>query len=169
MTVMRTLLFVLLLAAVTFSQSIQEKVSKFEDAKKYFVTYDKFAKETRVVCCSRTFLKSANDSRNTVGFEMEVTLTDVGNPSFLLRLDPGGNRWYEDVPLKFLLDGEPLTLTATSGDVRRYASFALTSDEWKRIASAKKVEMQLRGFETVWDAKVMQAIRNLNSLIVLAP
>ena len=146
-------LLLLLLSTVTFGQTIQERVSKFENSKRYVVKYDKFAKETNIHF--QTGFRS--------GPSMMIFATIAEKNYFGLFFSDVVNRpLYNHPTLKFLLDGELLTIE--SDEIDYSVMFLLTQEQAERIAKSKTVEMQLQGFETVWDAKTLTAFRNIVSL-----
>lgn len=151
-------LLLLLLSTVTFGQTIEERVSKFEKPKEYGVKYDKFAKTTTV-----DKVLAFRNTREAYSPDTQIVLRLGDNGDSLIYLWFVKNRSYYDRPtLKFLLDGELLAIT--NDDIDSSVIFLLTQEQAERIAKSKTVEMQLQGFETVWDATTLTAFRNIVSL-----
>ena len=151
-------LLLLLLSTVTFGQTIEERVSKFENSKQYGVKYDKFAKTTTV-----DKMLAFRNTREAYSPYTQVVVRLSENGEAYIYLWFAKSRSYYDRPtLKFLLDGELLAIA--NDDIDDTVMFPLTQEQAERIAKSKTVEMQLQGFETVWDAKTLTAFRNIVSL-----
>lgn len=148
-------LLLLLLSTVTFGQTIQERVAKFENSKRYVVEYDKFDKETEI---------SLQTGFRGLSMRLIAYVSDnrKNDRLYLYFSDQFNRPLYNHPTLKFLLDGEQLTIE--SDEIDYSVMFPLTPEQAERIAKSKTVEMQLQGFETVWDAKTLTAFRNIVSL-----
>ncbi len=155
------LLFLLLLASVTFGQSIEEKVKKFEDAKSYTATYDKFQKMTKV----QTSIKIPS-SKGSEQMLVWLYLYEGGNHirAFVFSKSRG---YYNRPFLRFLADDAVIEIQ--SRDIDSIATFQIPESDWDKLANAKKVEVQLLEFEGVLDAKGITKLRNLASLTKSQP
>lgn len=162
---MKTLAFVLLFVTVTFGQTIQEKVSKFEQAKEFGVKYDKFKRLTSVEVEMRL------STAKSTGWIASSSLT----PTFILDIPDSGEtvravyffadryKYFNQPTLRFLIDGEVITIQSDS--ISSSAVFEIPADAWAKLAAAKKLEMQLESKEVVFDEKAMRKLKNLDSLI----
>lgn len=141
-------------ATVTFSQSIQDKVAKFEQAKEYGVKYDKFKQITSVEVDMR--LKSLTPT-------FIIDIPDAGKPSQVVYFFADRYSYFNQPTLRFLADGEVLRLDSNS--ISSVAVFTIPSAMWSKLVAAKTLEMQLETKETVFDDKSLKKLKNLDSLI----
>lgn len=150
----------LLFASVTFGQSIQEKVGKFEDAKSFSVTYDKFKKTTEVEATIQ--IKGKGGTR-----DMDVFLSFAGDPLehnfYLFSFIADRRSFFNQPTLRFLVDDVPYKFE--NDRISEVASFIIDKHFWKAVASAKVVEIQFERYEGVLDAKNLKKLQNLASLI----
>ena len=159
MRVMKVLLL-LAFASVAFGQSIQERVGKFEDAKSYSVTYDKFKQATEVETTVQ--VKGRKGTRN-----MEVFLSFTSDPLernfYLLSFVAGRHSYFNQPTLRLLIDDVPYKYE--NDRISEIASFIINKDLWKAVASAKSIELQFETFEGTLDAKNLKKFQSLATLI----
>lgn len=154
---MKMLLLLLLLVPVTFGQSIEERVKKFENPKAYEVKYDKFQKETNVEITLKLSSK-----KGFLTLYPHIVLKDDGEYYVIMLASGGAYRFHTQPTMRFLLDGNLLELK--SDDIDDIVGFSITNKDFEKIASAKLVEVQLGFFEGQFDAKTQTAFKNLYSL-----
>lgn len=160
---MKSLLLLLLLSTITFGQTIEEQVKKFDKPKSYTVKYDKFAKSTTVDFETRLQAPGTGFvSTRFLTLEISATIKDSGERRFLLWFT-GQSRIYSDPTLRLLIDGKLLDLASVSG-IAEYAAFSVTPKQWDKITAAKSVEVQLLTFESKFDDKLIKVMKNLASL-----
>lgn len=150
-------LLLLLLTCPVFSQSIDKQLDSFKESSKYTDHYDNFAKETQVAY--QTTVKSGLRS---LDLTVMVVIPDAGERSYLFSLSDN-HTLYDYDSLKFLLDGETLEIARRSR-IDYTANFWLSPGEWRKIVTAKKVEMQLIGFGAIFNDKLLTALHNLDSI-----
>lgn len=157
---MRVCVLLLLLSAVTFSQTIQEKVSKFEKPKEYGVKYDRFKKRTSIEVGVRLKTEAKNlFSTQYLDMLWLVDIEDTGEITRLVYFDG-----YVNQPtLRFLADGDLVKLESDTID--RSVLFELQPAVWDKLTSAKVLEIQFQGKEAKFDEKSLKKLQNLNSLI----
>lgn len=157
MRCMKVLLLLLLFASVTFGQSIEDRIKKFEDSKRYSSTYDKFAKASEVLY-QNGIVKPVKGTAKQIW--ITATITDSKEISVMIDAEPSQPSYLQplNTRLRFLLDGQLMDVPG-EGSV-----FYLDGNQWAKISSASKIEMQYLGFEGVWGDKLMVAIKNFNSL-----
>lgn len=152
---MKYLLF-LLLVPVTFGQSIQDRVAKFEKPKEYLVGYDKFQKVTKVIVDDIYLLPRAI-KRPPVSAYMWIYddgVIDIG-------LGFSGPLFSNDT-LRVLADGELLEF---EDDTIGYSTIVIIpAAKLEKIVNAKVVELQIHGIEGKISDKDMVRLRNLFSL-----
>ncbi len=154
---MKYLLLFLLLAPVTFGQSIQDRVSKFEKPKEYLVGYDKFKKVTKVIV-DRIYLTRDKKSRP---FESTAYLWIYDDGIIDIGLGFTGPLFSNDT-LRVLADGE---LIECEDDTIGYSTIVLIpAAKMAKIINAKVVEMQIHGIEGKVSDKDLVRLRNLFSL-----
>jgi hypothetical protein len=160
---MKCLAVLLLFVSFTFAQSIQERVDKFQDGKKFEVRYDKFKKQTLVQF--DITLQASNGVKkfnSFLDFTAILWLSDDGSNDrvgFMFTREG----WYKYPTLRVLVDEDLIRFE--DDDLDRFASFTLTPAQLQHIANAKTVELQIENFETTLDDKTMLKLRNLASLI----
>lgn len=158
-------LFILLLAASSFGQSIQERVNQFDKPKDYEVTYDKFQKVTSVEY--RTSIKSSKSPKGFIASKQAYFIAIMSIPD----KDPPSMSWFladvggllSDETLRILADGDLLESEQATG-MDRSAIFPITATQMDKIVKAKIVEFQLFLFEGKFDAATLTALKNLASL-----
>lgn len=158
---MKSLLLILLLATIAAGQSIQDQIKAFDKPKSYEVTYDKFAKETKVEI-EVDLSGNRSSTPRSMTLLASATIPDEGERSYTLVMFPN-NRIYSSPTLRILIDGDLLDIESFSG-IRDYAAFQVTPEQWAKIANGKVVELQLVTFETTLNKKVLSQLRNLASL-----
>lgn len=160
---MKILILLLLLVPVMFGQTVAEKVAKFERPKDYMVEYDKFAQHTEVA-----YEVAIKPLRKHAPYDLRmvaaVTLqNDGGAVGYSLFFTPYGYRvLYNNDTVRLLVDGELLSIP--SNDIDYSVQYELTASQFQKLASAKKIEIQLASFEGVMNAHTLLALKNLSFL-----
>lgn len=158
------LLLLLLLAFPVFSQSIENKVRSFENAKDYKVEYDKFQKATTVTLELK--VKADKTSRFISASWQSMTafarIPDAA-PPYLALWFTARYSFFNRPTLRLLLDGE--LMARESDEIDRDVFFTFSPVEFRKIVSANTVELQLESFEGKLDNKSLIKLRNLASLI----
>lgn len=150
---------ILLFAASTFGQSIQDRVKTFDKPKTYKVKYDKFKLLTTV-----TTSHLVKSSKNHLYMHMiaTVSIPDKGTASFYFGLQsPRGDLLFSRDVLRIIADEGILNLGES--DIGYGAVFDVT-EQFPKIVKSKSVEFQLAGFEGKFDDKTLASLRNLYSL-----
>jgi hypothetical protein len=169
-------LILLLFCVGASAQSVQEKVAKFEDGKKYNVSYDKF-KDVTSVRSPQRILKSLRKGWGT-GLGWYVVMQFPGpelkaDASYWLvfwGLDRGSNLW-RDRDLIALVDDQRLILGRGVYDSRtggrystQYFQYKLTPGDWEKISRASHVEFQIGDVEGRLDEDAYPILKNMASL-----
>lgn len=157
---MKILVMLLCFVSVTFGQTIEGKVKKFEDAKLFSVSYDKFKKTTEVETDIQ--IKGKSGSRT-----MTAWLSFAGDPLepdvYLVSFDAERHSFFNQPTLRFLVDD--IVYKLESDRVSEVATFIVEKNLWKAFSTAKTVELQLKRYEGSLDAKNLKRLQNLASLI----
>lgn len=153
---MKTLTLVLFCVASVFSQSIQDRVNKFDKPKSYKVEYDKFANKTTVSVTST--IKA--DKRRWVEMHAYVEIGET--TSYLLIFSMSERFLFNHTPVRFLLDGQLLDVGETG--IEYTPGVIVSAEHWSKIVAAKTVEIQVGPFEGTFDEKTLQRFKNLASL-----
>lgn len=155
---MKYLLMFLLLAPVTFGQSIVERVAKFDKPKDYQAGYDKFKKLTTVIV-DPVYLDPKQKGWKAPQTAVYLLAFDDGDNSFGFHFS---GPLFSDDTLRFLLDGELLEI---KDDTIGYSTIvAVTPGQMEKIVNAKVVELQIHGIEGKISEKDMVRLKNLFSL-----
>ena len=164
---MKILLLLLSLCSFAVGQTIEERVDKFKDGKKYVIDRDRFRKNTRVGI-DMTLQASRGEKRinQFIDSTWTVVINDDGSADAVqvMFLDEY-RRWFEYPILHLMIDDDVLRFEDDAVD--RISSFILKPEHLQRIARARTVELQIETFETRLDEKTMTKLRNLASLINL--
>lgn len=157
MRVMKYLLLFLLFAPVTFGQSIQDRVNKFEKPKDYAVGYDKFKKVTKVIV-DRIYLQVPK-GKNYAQTAAYLWIYDDGTIDIGLYFS--GPLFSNDT-LRVLADGE---LIEIEDDTIDYSTIVLIPPaKMEKIVNAKVVELQINRIEGKVSDKDLVRLKNLFSL-----
>jgi len=157
---MKYLLF-LLLVPVTFGQSIQDRVNKFEKPKDYAVSYDKFKKQT-LVSFSATF-KSAKYRMGDMYVSVGAFIDDGdGDVQFVIGFSRFDRQPFNRPDLRLLINGDVMCIETDS--IKDHALIKLTTTQMSQLATAQNVEFQIENFESKFTPQMLLAIKNLNTL-----
>lgn len=155
---MKSLLFLLLLSTITFGQTIQDRVNKFDKPKDYTVRYDKFQKRTEI-----EFKSSIKTRTEWLSLNPIIWVKDGGEFDTAVFIVSSTRRdLYNYETMRLLVDGELIELKST--DIDYIIAFPVTAAFLHKIAKAKTVEMQLGLFESKFDDKTLLRFKNLASL-----
>lgn len=155
---MKSLLLILFLSSLAFGQSIAERVKKFENGKRYEVSYDKFQKQTKIKVPVFVSTKSKFLELRPI-----LRIHDDGRSDVTLLASGGTSSFHTRPTMRLLLDGQLLELE--SDDIDAIVGFVVSGDDFAKIANAKLVEIQLGNFEGKLDAKSHTIFKNLYSLL----
>lgn len=162
-TPMKTILMLLLTVTAVYSQDVK-------------TSYDKFKDRTQVVF---TKGRAVDDDRKSywlwvaAGFSYPGTTLKEPADSFLVQFTSSSGSWrfLKSHNLILLADGKSYDLGAGKhdGDIRssrwvtvsETISYAFNREQIEAIANAKKVELQLGGFEGYFDDKTLAKFKEL--------
>jgi hypothetical protein len=122
------------------------------------VEYDKFAKETTVMFTA--FVPSTNEH---LPLRMTVAVSLGKTREYLFLLSSNNrNVLYNRETLRLLIDGQLMDIRST--DIGDQVSIRPTSVQFKRIANAKTVELQLQLFEGRLSSDTLKRLKNITTL-----
>lgn len=147
----------LLFAASAFGQTVEDRMKAFENPRFYSVRYDKFQKKTHV-----SYDALLTQGYSSLSMEEKVIIRDEGDAYFLFVFKARRNDFFNQPTLRLLADGKLIEMRSdTIGDIVVYIVPDL---HLEKLAKAKKVEIQMNGFEGEFDEQALKCLKELYSL-----
>ena len=157
---MKTLILCLLLAVSCAAQSTVKPPEVNVD-------YDKFQKVTKLRMEASLSSVAANTKRYTIDFTTVARIPDDGKPIILFYFSTSP-KWLFNQPTLRIMVNERL-LEFTTDEIDNSVIYSIPLADFKLIANADTVDIQLIPFETSLDDRTLAGLKNLLTLTTPQP